>query len=905
MITPDPNLALDQVGVPKSIAKTLTIPETVTPWNIERLQGLVDVGPNEHPGARFVIKDDGQRVDLRYARASGPEGSLMLRAGYTVERHLADGDLVIFNRQPSLHKMSMMGHRVRVMPFSTFRLNLSVTTPYNADFDGDEMNLHAPQSLESKAEISELCAVPRQIISPQGNRPVMGIVQDTLCGIRKFTKRDTFLTRERVMQLLMWLPSDKWDGALPPAAIIKPFKLWTGKQLMSMVIPSVNLIGFHSAHPDNEKTDISPGDTQVLIQNGELLSGILCKKTVGSTSGGLIHIIVNECGNEAARDFFGNVQCLVNNWLLHNGFTVGIGDTVADRQTMETINSTIADAKEAVKKVVVQVQENRLSCNPGMTLRESFEVEVNKLLNRARDLSGTSAQRSLREQNNVKQMVVAGSKGSFINISQMTACVGQQNVEGRRISFGFRYRTLPHFTKDDYGPESRGFVENSYLRGLTPQEFFFHAMGGREGLIDTAVKTAETGYIQRRLVKAMEDLQVKYDNTVRNAAGEVIEFVYGEDGMDAVHIERQFLDTLRLDNDTFEQRYRVDPFKYPISTEILEPSLLTEFDTPLVLEALDREWKQLCSDRLTLQTVFPDGVASRPLPLNLQRLIWNAQQLFRTDPRSASDLSPLQAIESVEGLCRRIELGSACSTESTILFRVLVRTTLAFRPLVEEHHLTRAAFDWVIGEIESRFATSVVTPGEMVGTVAAQSIGEPATQMTLNTFHYAGVASTTTLGVPRLKEIINLARNIRTPSLTVHLKAPFHESAALAKQVQTRVEHTTLQSVCARAEIHFDPDPEHTLIEEDNDFVRAYYELPDDPSMLLKQEALSPWLLRLELDRAKMLDKQLSMAEVAACITGEFQRELQVLVSDDNADKLIVRCRLINSGTAGSEGGKM
>ena len=614
VITPDPNLALDQVGVPKSIAKTLTIPETVTPWNIERLQGLVDVGPNEHPGARFVIKDDGQRVDLRYARASGPEGSLMLRTGYTVERHLADGDLVIFNRQPSLHKMSMMGHRVRVMPFSTFRLNLSVTTPYNADFDGDEMNLHAPQSLESKAEISELCAVPRQIISPQGNRPVMGIVQDTLCGIRKFTKRDTFLTRERVMQLLMWLPSDKWDGVLPPAAIIKPFKLWTGKQLMSMVIPPVNLIGFHSAHPDNEKTDISPGDTQVLIQNGELLSGILCKKTVGSTSGGLIHIIVNECGNEAARDFFGNVQCLVNNWLLHNGFTVGIGDTVADRQTMETINSTIADAKEAVKKVVVQVQENRLSCNPGMTLRESFEVEVNKLLNRARDLSGTSAQRSLREQNNVKQMVVAGSKGSFINISQMTACVGQQNVEGRRISFGFRYRTLPHFTKDDYGPESRGFVENSYLRGLTPQEFFFHAMGGREGLIDTAVKTAETGYIQRRLVKAMEDLQVKYDNTVRNAAGEVIEFVYGEDGMDAVHIERQLLDTLRLDNDTFEQRYRVDPFKYPISTEILEPSLLTEFDTPLVLEALDREWKQLCSDRLTLQTVFPDGVASRPLP---------------------------------------------------------------------------------------------------------------------------------------------------------------------------------------------------------------------------------------------------------------------------------------------------
>ena len=187
---------------------------------------------------------------------------------------------------------------------------------------------------------------------------------------------------------------------------------------MSMVIPTVNMTGLHSAHPDNEKMDMSPGDTQVLVQNGELVAGILCKKTVGSTAGGLIHTIVNECGGGAASDFFGNTQCIVNNWLLHNGFTVGIGDTVADRQTMETINTTIADAKEAVKRIVTQARENRLSCNPGMTLRESFEVEVNKLLNRARDVSGTSAQRSLREQNNVKQMVVAGSKGSFINISR-------------------------------------------------------------------------------------------------------------------------------------------------------------------------------------------------------------------------------------------------------------------------------------------------------------------------------------------------------------------------------------------------------------------------------------------------------------------------------------------------------
>lgn len=898
VITPDPNLALDEVGVPRSIARTLTIPATVTTWNIDHLQQLVNNGPNEHPGARFVIRDDGQRVDLRYGRMTGP---VQLQIGFTVERHLMDGDLIIFNRQPSLHKMSMMGHRVRVMPYSTFRLNLSVTTPYNADFDGDEMNLHAPQSIESTAEIAEICMVPRQIISPQSNRPVMGIVQDTLCGIRKFTRRDTFLTREAVMQLLMWLP--EWDGIVPVPAIVHPVQLWTGKQMMSLLIPRVNLVGFHSAHPDNETGDISPGDTRVLVQDGELLAGILCKRTVGSSAGGLIHVIFNEHGPDAARAFFGNVQTVVNAWLLAHGFTVGIGDTVADRQTMQTINTTIADAKNAVKRIILQAHENKLTCNPGMTLHESFEAEVNKVLNRARDLSGTSAQRSLREQNNVKQMVVAGSKGSFINISQMTACVGQQNVEGRRIPFGFRHRTLPHFTRDDYGPESRGFVENSYLRGLTPQEFFFHAMGGREGLIDTAVKTAETGYIQRRLVKAMEDLQVKYDGTVRNAAGDVLQFVYGEDGIDAVHVERQVLETLRLSDVEFVARYRIDvtDAKTALPEGLLEPAVMRD-DVLLNVEAqeaLDREFRQLQEDRSLLQRVFADGNASRPLPLNIRRLVWDAQQLFRIDPRTPSDLPPLRIVEAVEGVCRRL----AGPKNATLLFSCLLRSTLAARRVLEEHRLTAAAFDWLVGEVEVRFATAVVAPGEMVGTVAAQSIGEPATQMTLNTFHYAGVASITTLGVPRLKEIINLARNIRTPSLTVHLRALHSATASQAKVVQTRIEHTTLRHATTRCTIHYDPNPRHTCIEDDCDFIRAYYELPDDDDVPV--ERLSPWILRLELDRARMLDKHLTMAEVGAAIKRAYAPDLQVLVSDDNADRLVVRCRIIRSSSGSEVGSKL
>jgi len=911
VITPDPNLSLDELGVPRSIARTMTIPECVTPFNMARLQELVQRGPTEHPGARYVIRDDGVRVDLRFARRSG--GEVFLQPGYIVERHLADGDTVLFNRQPSLHKMSMMGHRVKVMPYSTFRLNLSVTTPYNADFDGDEMNMHVPQSLETTAELRELCMVPKQIISPQSNKPVMGIVQDTLCGIRKFTKRDTFIAAAMMQNLVMWIGASSqtsgtggspWDGRIPPPAILKPVPLWTGKQFMSMIMPRINVLGFHATHPDGEQGDMSPGDTRVLIEDGDLLAGILCKKTVGAAAGGIIHVIFNEHGPEAARDFFNNCQTVVNYWLLQTGFSIGIGDTIADGGTMVTINATIGAAKEGVKRIIAQARENKLVCMPGMGLRESFESEVNKVLNRARDTSGTSAQRSLKEQNNVKQMVVAGSKGSFINISQMTACVGQQNVEGRRIPFGFQHRTLPHFTRDDYGPESRGFVENSYLSGLTPQEFFFHAMGGREGLIDTAVKTAETGYIQRRLVKALEDVMVRYDGTVRNGQGDILQFRYGEDGMDAGLVERQPLEALRLGHKEHARRYRIDMAdpKHAIASSLLEPELWDRLLTdPAEQLALDEEYRQLQEDRAALRQIFPDGNASRHLPVNLRRLLWDSRRLFRLDERAPCGLAPSRIIEEVSALCSRLivcpgsdGLAQEAQYNATMLFCMHLRATLAVRRVLEEHHLTRTAFSWLLGEIETRFLAAIVAPGEMVGTLAAQSIGEPATQMTLNTFHYAGVASNVTLGVPRLKEIINLAKNIKTPSLTVHLR-PEHAHAALsAKQVQVQLEHCSLRQVTRATEIHWDPDPRRTLIPEDVDFIQAYYELPDEGEV--PAERLSPWLLRIELDRARMLDKQLSMAEVAARIAEEFDRDLHVLANDDNAERLILRCRIINEG---------
>ena len=893
VISGDPNLDLDQVGVPISIARTLSYPEIVTRYNIHRLTEYVRNGPNEHPGAKYVIRDTGDRIDLRYNKRAG---DIALQYGWKVERHLMDDDPVLFNRQPSLHKMSMMAHRVKVMPYSTFRLNLSVTSPYNADFDGDEMNLHVPQSPETRAELSQICAVPLQIVSPQSNKPVMGIVQDTLCGIRKMTLRDNYIEYEQVMNMLYWIPD--WDGVIPPPAIVKPKPLWTGKQILSMAIPK----GIHLQRFDDGRNLLSPKDSGMLIVDGEIMFGVVDKKTVGATGGGLIHTVMREKGPTVCAQLFGNIQKVVNFWLLHNGFSIGIGDTIADASTMKTVTTTIQEAKDKVQEIILQAQHNELEPEPGMTLRESFEHNVSRVLNQARDTAGRSAEMNLKDLNNVKQMVVSGSKGSFINISQMSACVGQQIVEGKRIPFGFADRTLPHFTKDDYSPESKGFVENSYLRGLTPQEFFFHAMAGREGLIDTAVKTAETGYIQRRLVKALEDIMVHYDGTTRNSLGDIIQFVYGEDGIDGTQVEKQSVDTIPGSDEVFERRYRIDLLdpERSISDSLLESGKDIKGDVQLQ-KVLDIEYEQLLSDRKYLREVcFTNGDFNWPLPVNLRRIIQNAQQKFHSGRNKASDLHLDEIVHGVQDLCKKLlvvrgdtPLVKEAQENATLLFQCLIRSRLAARRVIEEFKLNRLSFEWVVGEIDTQFQKSIVHPGEMVGVVAAQSIGEPATQMTLNTFHYAGVSSkNVTLGVPRLKEILNVAKNIKTPALTVYLKPEIAADIERAKVVQSAIEHTTLKNVTSSTEIFYDPDPRTTVIDEDYDTVEAYFAIPDE-KVEESIEKQSPWLLRLELDRAKMLDKQLTMAQVAEKISQNFGEDLFVIWSDDTADKLIIRCRVL------------
>jgi DNA-directed RNA polymerase beta' subunit len=488
VITPDPNISIDELGVPIKIAMNLTFPEIVNKYNKEEMYKIVRNGPDIYPGAKFIRKlNDGVTKRLK----TMDRNSIILEDGDVIDRHLKDGDVVLFNRQPSLHRMSMMGHRIRVMPYQTFRLNVCVTPSFNADFDGDEMNMHVPQSLITSEELYQLASVPTQIISPRECKPIVSIVQDIVSGLYRMTQDEVRVTEKQLWNLLSLNPA--FCGNLPKPKIVngKIIK-WTGRQLFSTILPAnVNVnIKTDDYNDDFTLEENKKKNHVVSIVNGEMKSGIISKDIYQSQTKGIIHQVYNEYGPDQTRILFDNTQKIVCDWLILDGFSVGVSDMIMNKETNKNVDDIIRQMKVNVYDILHKIHEGTFENNSIKNNHEWFESGVNTSLNRAIEDVGKNVKGQINEKSNrLINMIKSKAKGNNINVAQMMGCVGQQNVDGKRIPYGFDDRTLPHYTKYDDGPESRGFVENSFIDGLTPQEFFFHAMGGREGLIDTAVNS--------------------------------------------------------------------------------------------------------------------------------------------------------------------------------------------------------------------------------------------------------------------------------------------------------------------------------------------------------------------------------------------------------------------------------
>jgi DNA-directed RNA polymerase subunit A' len=536
VISPDPLLSMNEVGVPVEAARELTVPIKVQDYNFDTVREWVARGPLPEgnvyiPGVNYVIREDGRRI--RVTEKNAETVAETIEKGYTIERQLKDGDIVLFNRQPSLHRMSMMAHEVRVMPHKTFRLNLSVCPPYNADFDGDEMNLHALQSEEARAEAKILMKVQEHILSPRFGGPVIGAIHDHISGAFLMTYMDSRFSREETLHILA--PLMKLTKIPKPKGKDEKGEYWTGKQLFSIALPRDLNMNFKASicqKCDECKHEKCENDAYVKVRKGEVITGTIDEKGIGAFKGKILDKIARDYGPDRAREFLDDATKLALSAIRIRGFTTGIDDEDIPREEKKQIAEVLRKAAKKVEDLVEAYKNGLLDQIPGRSLEETLEVEALEVLGKARNTAGEIAGKHLGLENSAVIMARSGARGSMLNLSQMAGCIGQQAVRGERLSRGYWNRTLPHFGVGDLGADAKGFVKSCYKSGLLPTEYFFHSMGGREGLVDTAVRTSRSGYMQRRLINALEDLKVKEDRTVRNTADTIIQFKFGEDNVD-------------------------------------------------------------------------------------------------------------------------------------------------------------------------------------------------------------------------------------------------------------------------------------------------------------------------------------------------------------------------------------
>ncbi|KAK9502885.1 hypothetical protein O3M35_011572 [Rhynocoris fuscipes] len=826
VITPDPNLNIDEVGIPETFAKKLTYPVPVTVWNVSDLRNLVKNGPNEYPGANFVENEDGSIVKLDGNSKSqrSAVAKRLLTPGdckgiKTVHRHLINGDILLLNRQPTLHKPSIMAHRARILRGEkTFRLHYANCKSYNADFDGDEMNAHFPQNEVARSEGYNIVSVSKQYLVPKDGTPLSGLIQDHVISGVRLSMRGKFFTRTEYMHLaFQGLNFMQGDIETLPPALIKPCKMWSGKQVISTVVKNiipkgqaaVNLTSVSKisvkawekvSSPRKWKAGGTPftnsntmTEAEVVFRNGELLCGVLDKTHYGATPYSLVHCVYELYGGDIATKLLSAFAKLFTAFLQMEGFTLGVEDILVVKNADKVRHNIIEEIKvigdNIAKEVVEPLPDEDIRDAVGKAhkkdpmfralLDHQYKKSLDSFTNNINKVCLPAGLLTPFPKNNLQLMVQSGAKGSTVNTMQISCLLGQIELEGRRPPLMLSGRSLPSFPPYDTSPRAGGFIYGRFMTGIQPQEFFFHCMAGREGLIDTAVKTSRSGYLQRCLVKHLEGLTVNYDQTVRDSDGTVVQFLYGEDGMEVTKCQFLKEEQLPFLVDNINSIYN------PEEIESLKEG--TDLESVKAHSKLIKKWnrhriigqKQWCSP-FSLFSLQVDGsgtykktssetgrTASTQLACKLWRDMNETERnKFHKVLRRAPDpvTSKFQSDRNFGSITEKLDL---------MIDHYLKRN----KHQVNEKQVKSALYQ--------KAMASLCPPGEPVGLLAAQSVGEPSTQMTLNTFHFAGRGEmNVTLGIPRLREILMTAsKNIKTPSVTV----PFSEDIASSEKKMNRL----------------------------------------------------------------------------------------------------------------------
>jgi len=761
VISPDPYLSIDEIGIPEKVARTLWVPEVVNELNLERLKQLVINGPDIYPGAAYILRKiapgtyNKVLLEVFKSREEREARAQELKLGDIVERHLLDGDIIVFNRQPTLHRISMMGHYVKVLPYNTFRLHLMTCPPYNADFDGDEMNVHLPRSYETRAEVATVMEVKRHIITSRYGGPIIGPKQDYITGAYLLTKEDTLLTKDEVSQILFYANIDK----LPEPEIARNGKeYWDGRSIFSQIIPQYifyegEIKGILCGKKSKEKC-------KVKIWNGEVKEGVVDKNAIGAEKPkNLVHKIIERYGYEAGKRFLNNMGAMINRYLTDHGFSLTLWDVRLPKEAREEIRDIISRYIQQAYELVRGYLENKLQAEPGLTRKETFENKiVHEILDKARSEAGEAIMRHMPMDSQFIIMTVTGARGDETNIQQVMACIGQPVVRGKRVSRGYDGRTLSHFKRGDIGPFAGGFVANSFTTGMNPIEYFFHNAGGRDSLVDTAVRTADSGYFYRRLVNALQDSRIEYDGTARMMGGYIVQFKYGGDG---IHPGKSY------------------------------HGRLADYES-IFLEIIVRREKSNENEGKT---------------------------------KSSKKKWPKYYDKIIEKIKK--EISSAVALDIKDVFEKMLK---------KGHVLTKEETEEFANRLFEKYLRAMVDPGEAIGTVAAQSISEPATQLTLRTFHWAGVAAfSITTGLPRLKEIFDAVEKPSTPMISVYLDKAHNKSEKKVREVLNRVKAVTIYDVIKKGGLAFQPEYNRIRIALNRDDLKRLGITPNDVVEELKK----------------------------------------------------------------------
>ncbi|KAG7392674.1 DNA-directed RNA polymerase I subunit RPA1 [Phytophthora pseudosyringae] len=933
VISPDPYISTSQIGVPLRFAKTLTYPQPVTPWNVEEMRQLVINGPDVHPGANFVESENGRLIDLskrsphqreaisktlltRSASAQGTSKNRVKR----VWRHLKTGDVVLMNRQPTLHKPSIMAHTTRVLTnpkMQTIRMHYANCNTFNADFDGDEMNMHFPQNELARSEAYNIACNDNQYIVPTDGSPLRGLIQDHVDSGVKLTQRDTFLNKDMYMQLLYNAWASMEDAGVEkahietvPPAILKPEPLWTGKQVITSVLklltkglPPLNLDS--KAKIKGDLYGSANNEHIVIFRDGELLQGVLDKSQFGASMYGMVHACYEVYGARIAADFLSALGRLFTCYLQFAGHTCAMEDltlnTAAEKRRHKLVKDSEVMGEEAYAEFagLTQLLEKKRASEKDGKKRRMNEGERALIRESMRTLlSGPDADYNAKAldahmmgcvhgsnsdiiktclpsgqskafpKNNFSLMVLTGAKGSTVNHSQISCGLGQQALEGRRVPILCSGRSLPSFEPFDPAPRAGGYVTDRFLTGLRPQEYYHHCMAGREGLVDTAVKTSRSGYLQRCLIKHLEDLNVGYDHTVRNSDGDVVQFLYGEDGIDPV--QSAMLSGKDAQFNFQAMNHRSISHKYGINAKFFEKTKL-DIMKPLKLHQEVREAKE--NDYASTSSVLKAGVKIMARRLKQGETKWKRGNIelgfhaaeivavaVENDDGSECkyDIKYLDTGLKSFGVPRttKFKAGKPTNTTRAMSGRVdLIKVSLedpVMQNLPLNDHVgliseriqdklrnynkrnpanclellkkkktkkSKKSKHAADGEVDREamqskhvvspdafqllvwvnYLRSMAAPGENVGILAAQGIGEPSTQMTLNTFHLAGHgAANVTLGIPRLREIIMTAsQKMSTPMMTIPLRDDVESSRA--QEVEQRLNQVSLSELISNS----------------------------------------------------------------------------------------------------------